>query len=159
MSPISRFLYRGKFFHRVHDPVGHQSRNVFVRQGIVNVFALPSRANNSLTFQQSQSLRDGRHRFIEYRADFRNAPLGGLQQDQQPQSLRIPQGPKYRCRPFTSRPIEFRNRIGMIVLVTLGLIVTHSKKALENNNCLTMQLYVIWSIRQDSLHEIPGVRA
>lgn len=43
-------------FHRVHDPVGHQARNVVVGERVMNVLAVPPRANDAFTLEQSQSL-------------------------------------------------------------------------------------------------------
>lgn len=46
----------GGLFHRVHDPVGHQTRNVFIGERVKNVLAVAPRTDDPFAFEQSQPL-------------------------------------------------------------------------------------------------------
>lgn len=65
--------YRSGIFHRVHDPIGHQSRNVSVCQTVVNVLSFAFGANNPFALEDPQPLRNGGQRFLECLGEFRDA--------------------------------------------------------------------------------------
>lgn len=107
----------------MHDPVGHQSRNVSICQAVKNVLTLASGSHDPFTFEYSQTLRDGWQRFIQGLGKFRHTARFRFEHDQQLQSLWIAQGAKNGCRPFTGGFVKFHGKMIVVAAEAAGRII------------------------------------
>ena len=53
---ISCLILGSRIFHRVHDAVGHQTRDMPICQAVKDMLALSSRSDDSFTLEDSQTL-------------------------------------------------------------------------------------------------------
>lgn len=107
------------FFHRVHDGIGHQSRNVSIGQTVKHMFAIATRTDDPLTLEDSQTLRNRRHRFPKCVGKFGDATGPRFEHDQESETLRVAKSAKNRGRALASCVVD-SDRMLLVILSTAG---------------------------------------